>query len=393
MKIKEFLTKQLEARKAELAKVKQSMVSEESAEVRGKLSNTVDTIEEEVRGLVEALNECEDRIDMRKANGSKDIDNDGMEYRQAFKQYIATGVMAEEFRADVTTKTTDVGQVIPQNLINRIIEKFEQLGVIYNMVSKTAYAVGQTIPVDGLKPVATWVGESETSDKQKKTLGASIVFSHFKLRCEISMSEEVTRMTLSAFEALFVKQVSDAMLRSIEGAIVSGAGTNSPKGILVETPEDGQKVEITKGDSITYEDLCNMEGALPIEKESNAKWCMTKKTFMSIMGIVDSNGQPIARVNYGLNGRPERYLLGREVVLYQAQANSKLATFSTTLDAGSIVAFIFDFGDYILNTNYDLGVQYKQDWDTEDHRVKSVLACDGKVIDKTSLVEMVVKEA
>ena len=35
-------------------------------------------------------------------------------------------------------------------------------------------------------------------------------------------------------------------------------------------------------------------------------WVMTKKTFMSIEGMTDKNGQPIARVNYGMGGKPER---------------------------------------------------------------------------------------
>ena len=33
-----------------------------------------------------------------------------------------------------------------------------------------------------------------------------------------------------------------------------------------------------------------------------------------------------------------------------------------------------------------LGVQRKQDWDTEDWLTKAVMACDGKVIDTGSLV-------
>ena len=36
---------------------------------------------------------------------------------------------------------------------------------------------------------------------------------------------------------------------------------------------------------------------------------------MKFVGMIDTNGQPIARVNYGINGRPERTLLGRTVVL------------------------------------------------------------------------------
>ena len=52
---------------------------------------------------------------------------------------------------------------------------------------------------------------------------------------------------------------------------------------------------------------------------------------------------------------------------------------------------MFDFSDYVLNTNYDLGIQHAIDWDNEDHKTKAVLACDGKVIDKGSLVTLTIK--
>lgn len=396
MKAKELLMKQLEARKAELHKIENAIVAENDAEARKSLMATKTSIETEIAEISASLNEKEEVRGLRMvgASGIDEDSTDNLEYRKAFMRFMTTGEMSDVIkRADANTTKADVSVVIPQNLVDRIIEKFEQLGVVFNLVTKTAFAVGQTIPVDGVKPVASWVGEGQGSDKQKKTMSGSIVFANYKLRCEISYSEEVGTMAISAFETLFVSQVSKAMLRAQEGAIISGAGTATPKGILAETPNDGQTVSIAKGENITYEDICNMEAALPVAKEGNAKWCMTKKTFMSIIAITDSNGQPIARVNYGLNGKPERFLLGREVVIYEAQADGLLKTFATDLTNGSIFAFIFDFEDYVLNTNYNLGVQSKQDWDNENHLVKAVLACDGKVIDKDSLVVMKIATA
>lgn len=395
MKLKNLLEKQLEARKGELEKVDIALTAENDVETRNKLVETKSAIEQEIKEIAETLNEQENEINLRKVGMMNveertDIVDDihgTMEYRKAFKDFMTRGVMSDVMKRDNTTKT-DVPVVIPTNLVDKIIEKFEQLGVVYNLVTKTAFAVGQSIAIDGVKPIATWVAEGATSDKQKKEIKGNIVFANYKLRCEISYSEEVSVMSITAFETLFIKQVSEAMLRAQEGAIVSGEGNSSPKGILSEAVADGQTVELTKGESITYEDLCNMEASLPVSKEGNAKWCMTKKTFMSIIGITDSNGQPIARVNYGINGKPERYILGREVIIYEAQADSKLKTFALDVASGSVVAFIFDFSDYILNANYNLGVQSKQDWDNENHLTKAVLACDGKVIDNDSLVVM-----
>jgi HK97 family phage major capsid protein len=190
---------------------------------------------------------------------------------------------------------------------------------------------------------------------------------------------ETSVMAISAFEAAFVRQVSEAMIKAIEAAILGGNGSTQPKGILLETPASGQALTAK---ALDYKLLVDAEAALPQAYEAGAKWCMTKKTFMAFVGMTDAEGQPIARVNYGIGGKPERTLLGREVVL----CGDYMDSFSSTLEAGKIFAFLFKFSDYTMNTIYDMGVQRKQDWDTEDMLTKAVMSVDGKVIDKNSLV-------
>lgn len=328
---------------------------------------------------------------------------ESIDYRNAFKNFIADGNRANLRAAAGNTTTGDnTKTVIPTNLLNKIMEKIESVGTIYKLVTHTAYPVGQTIPREALKPVATWVGVSGTPKSGEGlgstvgkgvTLDTAIVFAHFKLRCEVAMTEEVATMALPAFEALFVKNVSLAMLRAIEFAIVEGSGSGQPTGILTNTAPEGQAIEIAADGEIGYDTLCAVEGAIPTEKEAGAKWCMTKKTFMSFIGMTDTVGQPIARVNYGIDGKPERSLLGREVVLYQPQAGSKIGNYAATVADDTLIAFVFDFGDYTLNTNYDLGIQHKVDWDNEDHRTKAVAAYDGKPTDISSLVTLTKKGA
>lgn len=383
MGVKDFLLKELEKRNSDLAKLRS--FETDDVELRAKNENAIKNLEGEIKDLTDALNNAKSEIELKKTRGEKK-EMDNLEYRKAFMDLVINGKeIPAELRADATTKTNGVSAVIPQNLIDKIIEKFEQLGELYNRVVKTSYPVGQTIAKDTVKPVATWVSEGASSDKQAKTGLTTITFSHFKLRCEVSITQEVSVMALPAFETLFVKQVGDAMVRAIEGAIVSGDGTTQPKGILKET---GAAVQLTVGDSLTYAKLVEMEANVPAGKETNSKWVMTKKTFMAIVGLVDSNGQPIARVNYGMSGKPERYLFGREVVIYEPQTGSLLKSYTGSNVATDIIAFIVDFDDYILNMNYNLGVQSKVDWDTEDHLTKAVLACDGKLVDTDSLVVM-----
>lgn len=417
--MKERLEKMLAAKKEQRDNLNAALIESDSKEERTAIGDTLRALGAEISDIEAMIAEADkpaeggtggernlgvlSTLESRTIDGGSEDMYSTVAYRKAFQKYIATGDKTE-LRATTKTTDTNVDTVIPENLANKILEKMEQLGVIKNLVTKTAFPVGQAFPVDGVKPTATWVGRATTlsnsttgegsgSTAQNKTLGALITFSHFKLRCEIAMTEEVVTMTLPMFEALFIKQVSEAMLRAQEFAIVEGDGYGMPTGILNETAPTGQAYEIAAAKDITYKDLCAIEGLIPAEYESTTKWCMTKKTFMSIIGMTDTAGQPIARVNYGIDGKPERTLLGRDVVIYAPQTGSKLKDYTSTVTADSIVAFLFDFSDYILNENYNLGIQHKQDWDNEDHKTKAVLACDGKVLIKDSLITVTKKKA
>nr|DAY51537.1 MAG TPA: major capsid protein [Caudoviricetes sp.] len=398
-------------RKAAL--IKKSDVCEDVETLRS-INADLDQLNEEIRSLQEMADEMPDDSEpnpdnpagldkngqsarTRAVNGpavpgmviagavqKRNVDSEGMEYRKAFMEYVLRGTpIPAELRADANTLTSDVATAIPTVLVNQIIEKMESIGMILPLVTHTHYAAGVNIPTSSVKPVATWVAEGAGSDRQKKTTGV-ITFSKHKLRCEISMSMETSVMAISAFETAFVRQVSEAMTKAKEASIISNAdGTTSPKGILAETPVTGQALTPA---GLDYAALIATEAAIPQAYESNAVWCMTKKTFMGFIGMVDDNKQPIARVNYGINGSPERTLLGRSVVL----CGDYLPNYSASLAAGTVYAFVFDFKDYVLNTIYDMGIQRKQDWETEDMLTKAVESVDGKVVDKNSLVTLAV---
>lgn len=311
--------------------------------------------------------------------------HDTLEYRRAFMAYALRGTeIPAEFRADAVTKTTDVGAVIPTTVLNQIVEKMEAVGMILPLVTRTAYKGGVTIPTSSAKPTASWVNEGAGSDKQKKTTG-NITFAYHKLRCAVAVSLETDTMALSAFEATLINNVVEAMTKAVEQAIISGSGSGQPKGILTETPADGQAIESV---TPTYTDLVNAEAALPQAYENGAVWCMSKKTFMQYAGMVDEVGQPIGKVNYGIGGKPERVLLGRPVICCDY-----VTSYTSTLAAATVFAFMFNFKDYVLNTNLNMTVKKYEDNDTDDMVTKAIMLVDGKVVDKNSLVTIKKKES
>lgn len=297
---------------------------------------------------------------------------DTAEYKNAFMAYVMRGT---EIPAKLTnevgpTKTTDVGTVIPTTTLQKIIDKMETIGMVLPLVTRTAYKGGLAVPTAGVKPVASWVAEGAGSDKQKAGTG-SILFGYHKLRCAISMTYEVDNMAYPMFETFFVNAVADAMVKAKEAAIINGTGSGQPKGILRES---AAHTEAMGADGFTYEQLLELEG---MQEYDGAVWSMTRQTYFGkVLGMVDDQGQPIARVNSGINGRPEYSIFGRRVVFLNPDY----------LAGSTVAAFMFDYSDYIFNSGVPMTTKRYFDEDVDDTVVKAIEICDGKVVQTASLI-------
>ena len=304
-----------------------------------------------------------------------------MEYRKAFMKYVRTGVMDAELRdADANTTTSDIGAVIPAATMNRIYDQLSTYGNILPLVTKTNYLTGVNVPVSSSKPTASWVSEGAGSYLREKTVG-SVVFGHYKLRIAVSCSLEAEYMSLSAFENALVNNIAEAMAKAVEAAIVSGDGSGKPTGIL-HVPANTTVGTTQEVHTLSYDVLTAAEAALPTAYENGAVWVMAKSTFMGFVGMKDTTGQPIAHVNFGIDGKPERFLLGRQVVL-----TDNLTGFSAA-SVNDIFAFIYRMQDYMLNTNFTIGIKTYEDNETDDIIRKSIMVCDGHPIDTTSLIKL-----
>ncbi|MBR0149457.1 MAG: phage major capsid protein [Lachnospiraceae bacterium] len=318
-------------------------------------------------------------------------EDDEMEYRTQFMNYVMKGTPIKMTNQDEVTTTDEVGAVIPRTVVNKIVEKIEKIGNLLNLVTRTYYKGGVVIPTSAAKPTASWVAERGDVDTQQKAVG-SIVFAYNKLKCKVAISLEVSVVTLDIFERTLIDQVSQAMAKALDEAIVKGRGLTTyhePKGILAETVVSGQNVDVTESNAFEYSNLIAMEAALP-EGYDDAIYVMNKKTFISqVIGMVDSNKQPIARVDSGLDGKPSYNLFGRHV-----EFTSALPAYTGgTVTADTVVAFLFRMEDYYLNTNMKPTIKRYTDEDTDDEITKCIMLADGAVVDKNSLVTLTVKNS
>lgn len=368
-------------------------LTQASAEVRS-LANEISTLESEI----DQINKENEEFRKNLGGGAmpnnvvyKRADETNLEYRKKFMEAIQNfNLSGLEKRENAYTSTTDVQIVIPQNLVDDIITEVTNRGYILSRVNKTNFAIGQKIPVGMTKITATWVGtvsnptgEGLGSDVQKSGVESYVVFSSHKLRCVVGLTYEAGLQSLAVFEQKFVQSVSDALVEALETAIVNGDGINQPKGILLETPKTKQALTLAAADKLSYANVLKFIAAVPAKYRAGAVAFMSQATFFDMMAITDTAGQPIARVNMGMNGEMSQTLFGMPVVFADEYLPDYVEGGDTTAKTFS---FIYNFSEYTLNTNYDLGISERTVWENENREIKAVMAADGKAVTINSLV-------
>lgn len=311
---------------------------------------------------------------------ARKIDNVDLEKRTAFMEYILTGKVPEK-RADAITLTTDTGAVIPNTIMQRVIKELREYGQIWARVTKTNVKGGVSIPVATLKPKATWVGEGKTAEKQKYPVDANISFLYHKLQCKVSVTLEVDTTTLEIFEDSLVEAIKEAMVVALEQSIISGDGEKKPLGIIKHT--DVKVVELTAEEIATYKGWIKAKSKVPSKYKKRIAFILNDADFTNyIEGMVDKNGQPVGRTNYGLNGEETSKVLGKEAILVD---DDYLPSFDDA-EVGEVFGIIVDLSDYIFNSNMQMSIRKYFDEDDDEWVTKATLIGDGKMASKQSVV-------
>ena len=301
---------------------------------------------------------------------------DTEEYRTAFMNYMTRGTkIPAEYREAETTATTDAGSVIPTTLMNRIIREVDTYGNIWSKVTKTNFKGGVDIPTATIKPDAKWIGEGASED-QKLGTGDCISFKYHGLEVKLAQTFLVATVTLSAFEDEFTKLAAEAMVKALEAAIIAGDGNGKFLGIT-QDPRVTKVVTISAAEVGDWAAWHKLKASMK-KAYRNGDLIMAQSTFdMHIDGMVDKNGQPIARVNYGINGEENYRFMGKNV---ETVEEDLIKDFDSASE-GDVIAIFGRLSDYMVNSNMQITAAK---WRDEDHNViknKLLMYADGKVAD------------
>lgn len=411
--MKKRLEKLLAAKKEQRDALNASMINSDNKEERAAIGETLKKLGEEIAELEQMIADIDEPANgnpdggASASNNPDDPDGRGLnvmatmtqrtgapvqrntdaydteEYRTAFMNFVCRGdVIPANLRA--TTTTTDVSAVIPTTILKEIIKEVKSYGNLYNAVRHLNVQGGVQIPVLSLKPTATWIGENGAADANKLDAKNSISFNYFGLECKIAQTLLASVTTLEMFQSLFVPLAAEAMAKALDIAIMNGTGEGQPTGVTVDTRVPAKNVITLSATDIADFAMWKKKVFGKMAKGyRNGAFYMAQSTFDGyIDGMVDKNGQPIGRVNYGIDGG-ETYRFGGKVV---ETVEDEVIKAYDDAEAGDVIAAFFKATDYAINNNLDMRTAKWVDNDTHEVKNNIVLICDGKLVDPNGVI-------
>lgn len=400
------LEKLLRARQEQRDTLNRSMIDSDSREERAAIGETLTALGNEIAELEAMLAEVDAPADGRDSDTASEDSRsfvpvasmqmrtgtpapasadsyDTDEYRTAFMNFVCRGeAIPANLRA--TTATTDASAVIPTTILHEIVREIKSYGNLFAAVRKINVQGGVDIPILSLKPSASWIAEDAASADQKIQANTKISFSYYGLECKISQTLLVNVTTLEMFQEMFTPLAVEAIANALDVAIMNGTGSGQPTGVTVDSRVPTKNVvTLTPVEFASWEAWKKKVFAKIPKSYRNGTFYMAQGTFDGyIDGMVDSVGQPIGRVNYGIDGA-ENYRFGGKTV--ETVENDVVKAYEDAA-TGDVVAVFFNPNDYVINSNLELRTTKWVDHDTNEVKNKVILICDGKLADPNGVV-------
>ena len=402
-KMIEMLQKRQTELNGQIERVNNALIESDDKEERAKLSETLSKLRDELNEVDEVLKSIDEESPLededqplpegrsmligsyqKRDNKEKNVDPyDTVEYRTAFMNYVCRNTpIPAELRVNASTTTTDASAVIPTTILNEIIRELKVRGNIWNKVRKLNIQGGVEVPILSLIPTASWIGENKEAESQKLDANSTVSFKYYGLECKLSQSILVNVTTLDMFQQQFVELATEAIIAALEKGVFNGSGTGQMTGITKDARVT-KVVELTAADIVKW-DIWKKNVFAKIGKAyKNGEFFMAESTFQSYVdGMVDANGQPVARVNYGIAEDPVYRFGGKNVETVEEDI---IESFDTA-ETGAVIAVFGDLRNYAINSNMQMRVDKWEDHDTHEIKNNCLMICDGKVLDPNGFI-------
>ena len=320
---------------------------------------------------------------------------DTPEYTEAFFNHVTRrikppgsaqpGMKPSYVRTDAfSTVASDVPNFVPTTLMNEIIEKEELYGSLWPLLTKISVQGGVEYNTADFDVEAKWVTETTPSDDQKLVDGDRISFSYYMLEVRLAQSLLASVTTLSAFQRKFPELAAKAMVNALEKGYINGTGSGQMTGLLTDARIPAEnKIALSADDISTWAGWHKNVKSKMKPPYNTGVFLMNYATFDTyIDGMVDTNGQPVARVNYGINGEETYRFMGKEIRIVPDDilGDFDSLTGNDTYAADNVFAIFTQPSDYYVNSNMGMRSVRWIDEETNVVKTKMQTIVDGKIL-------------
>ena len=248
---------------------------------------------------------------MASGNGKKAFDVetvcDTPEYRSAFFKSLLGQTMTDdetrafnvavqtaEKRADAFNSASNSVAVLPTATLNEVVAKARTIGGL--MAECRAFNVPTKIAIPVATPLAKGAWHVEGAEVATENASVvNVIFDGHEIVKIISISAKVRKMSVPAFEAYLIDELTNCIMETIGDALINGTGADQGSGLETISWVNGTNaIEIASGAEVEHKNVANLVAMLKRGYSAGAKFAMNNATlFRDFYAMEDSNGRPI----------------------------------------------------------------------------------------------------
>ena len=223
----------------------------------------------------------------------------GQELSEVEKNAFDVAQKLAEKRNDAFITSATAPAILPTQTLNEVVKKARTIGGLLGECRAFSMPTKIKIPVGTPATRASWHTETSAVDSDNVTL-TTVDFDGYEIIKIFSISAKARRMSISAFEAYLVDELTACVMECLADAIVNGDGQTAGQGSGLEsitwTTSGANKnhVQIASSGSFTYAKIVEFVALLKRGYAQGAKIAMNNATLYNVFyGMLDGAQRPI----------------------------------------------------------------------------------------------------
>lgn len=297
----------------------------------------------------------------------------------SFAEYIRSEVSGVKNRADASSLTkSDNGAVIPKTIINKIIEKVEEISPVYKLATHYDIPGTANIPTEDTSSDSITVAyATEFTDlTSHSNKFGTVELTGYLYGALTKISKSLLKNSNFQLTNWVINKMSKKIAKFIEGELLNGT-TSKVSGIAGSYDSTNMNKVLASKSAVTSDELIDAQELVLDVYQADAIWVMNKATRTAIRKLKDSDGNYL--LNRDLSAKWGYTLLGKDV--YCSDNVSKLGVISKN------VIFYGDLSGLAVKEGEKTEIQILSELFAAQHAIGVVAwgEIDAKVEDKQKI--------